>query len=134
MNLKKLRTLIPDYTSGTLATVCNNAPELRSWQLQFITENRIYFATSNLKQVYKEIVDNPNISFSCNVNGLFFRISGTAVFEKNPSIRQLVFNHLDLETHFLYKDVNDNGFTVFYLEHGTIKYSDGFIPFEQSVF
>lgn len=130
MTLEHILELIPNHISGHLSTCVKNKPEVRCFQLQFIKDNKFYFVTSRTKDVYAQIVNNPYIAFFCSTDQHFFRIVGKLHPIVSDTELMDIFNRLDNDAKTLYNSIHDNGFTAFYLEHGSLKFSDGFIQFQ----
>lgn len=126
MNLQEMKALIPNHTVGTFATYANGRSDLRGWQLQFIEDDKVYFCTSNLKNVYRQMQENPNVAFMCHAKDYTFRLSGKANFVTDLNVIQKVYDHTDESVQSIYKYINDNGFTVFYLTDLEAKYAKGF--------
>lgn len=134
MNLEKVKELIPNHTPGYFATISGDKPELRGWQFQLIEGDKVYFVTGNSKNVYKEMQQNPNVSFACSASGYFFRISGKVTFVTDKNIKQKIYDTLTEQVTSMYKNIDDNGFSVFYVSNGEIKYAKGFAPFQSFKF
>lgn len=133
MDFNKMKEIIPSGTMGYFTTSVNNMPDIRGWQLQFIEDGKIYFCTSNQKNIHSQLDQNPACSFMCQVGPQAFRISGTAVFASEEET-QKVYDRLSDDVKKMYPSVDANGFCAFYIEHGTVKYAIGFAPFESFEF
>lgn len=130
MNFNELQSSIPAHTIGYFATVDEqNKADVRGWQLQYIEDGKIYFCTSNSKNVWKQIQSNPSISFICNEKGYTFRIYGDAIHVTDADEIKKVHDAADESVRGIYPTAQSNGFTVFCLEHGKVSYAKGFDPF-----
>ncbi|WP_455537792.1 pyridoxamine 5'-phosphate oxidase family protein [Terrisporobacter sp.] len=130
MNLKELESLIPAHTIGYFATVDEqNRADVRGWQLQSVEDGKIYFCTSNSKNVWKQIQSNPAVSFICNASDYTFRIYGDAIHVTDAVEIKKVHDKADEGVRGIYPTPESNGFTVFCLEHGKVSYAKGFAPF-----
>lgn len=129
MDFNKMSQTIKSDTMGYLATAENGIPDIRAFQLQFIEDGKIYFCTSNKKNMYRQLEKNPACSFICNVGSQTFRIAGNAIFATEDETKK-VYEALNSGAKQLYPTYDSNGFCAFYIEHGTVKYADGFQPFE----
>ena len=134
MNLEELKTLIPIHTPGYFATVDGDKADVRGWQFQLIEDDRVYFCTSNTKAVYRQLQNNPNCAFTCNAGGYAFRISGEAVIVTDKELVSKIHATIDAQVASVYPTPDANGFTVFYLEHGEVKYSNNFMLFDSFTF
>lgn len=134
MNFEEMKNVIPSYIAGYFTTVDGNKPDVRGWQLQCIEDNKIYFCTSNQKNVYKQLQANPECGFICTVGTQTFRIEGKCVFVTDRNEIEKIHAKTTEQVKSLYPTIDDNGFAAFYIEHGTVKYADGFKPFEKFEF
>lgn len=135
MDLKQLGEIMGKYAHGFFATVdANGFPDMRGWEFQFVRDGRLYFTTSNEKDVYRQMAANPKVAFTCDVDGYHVRISGTAVVVDDPAHTARIYAITDPNVQALYPTAESNGFTVFYIEHGTAKVAKGYDPFETFVF
>lgn len=134
MNLEEMKEIIPIHTAGYFATVDGDKPEVRGWQFQLIEDGKIYFCSSNSKDVYHQLESNPNCSFICNAKGYTFRISGQVTMVTDKEVTARIHATLDNQVMATYPTPDTDGFCVFYLEHGEVKYSKNFMPFETYIF
>lgn len=134
MNLEEMKSIIPPHTPGHFATVNGQRADVRGWQFQVIEDGRIYFCTSNKKNVYRQLQSNPNCAFACNAGGYFFRIGGEAVFVTDKELTAKIHVTIDKQVAAVYPTPETNGFTVFYLEHGEVKYSKNSMVYESFIF
>ncbi|SHK14093.1 Uncharacterized protein, pyridoxamine 5'-phosphate oxidase (PNPOx-like) family [Anaerocolumna jejuensis DSM 15929] len=130
MNLEEMKAIIPVHTSGHFATVDGDKADVRGWQYQLIEDGRIYFCTSNKKNVYRQLESNPNCAFTCSAGGYNFRISGKAVMVTDEELTAKIHATIDKQVAAVYPAPDANGFTVFYLEHGEVKYSNNFMTYD----
>ncbi|MDU4802113.1 MAG: pyridoxamine 5'-phosphate oxidase [Clostridium butyricum] len=129
-----MKVVIPIHTSGYFATVEDDKADIRGWQFQFIEDGKIYFCTSNKKDVYQQLQKNPNCAFSCNAGGYAFRIRGKAIMVTDKEVISNIHASIDKNVAEVYPTPEDNGFAVFYLENGEVKYSRNFVSFERFTF
>ncbi len=107
--------------SGTfyLSTVENNMPRVRPFGAVAEYDGKIYICTNNQKNVFKQILVNPNIEISSMVGDKWIRLEGKlvvderieakeAMLESNPSLRSM-YNE------------NDGIFEVLYFTEATAK-------------
>jgi uncharacterized pyridoxamine 5'-phosphate oxidase family protein len=78
---------LKDNAPFYLASIKGNTPKLRPLGLVLDTDGKIYFGVGDQKEVYRQIVDNPNVEIATtNKEGNWIRISGTVVFDENPAL------------------------------------------------
>lgn len=95
-----------------LATVDNGKPRVRPFGTIEIFEDKLYIQTGKSKDVYKQIISNPNVELCAFKDGKWIRLSGELVpddrleakkdmLDKNPSLRGM-YNENDDNTIVLY--------------------------------
>lgn len=123
--------LLPNGSIGIFSTVNEEGfPDGRGWQFQFEENNKFYFATSNIKDVYKEIIANPNVSFtSMEPTGKYtIRIIGKATFVTDTYEKEKAFAKLDNGVKNIFKSCNNPNLEIFYVSNGELKLAQGFNP------
>jgi len=98
-----------------LATVEGDVPKVRPFGFVMNYQEKLYFCTSNQKNVYKQLKANPNFEVSTtSKEGDWLRLKGKAVFDINKQSKQAA---LDVAP-FLSKlySVDDPNFETFYIE------------------
>ena len=101
-----------------LATVDGSDPKVRPFGFIMEFQNKIYFCTSNDKDVYKQLRANPKFEV-CTVdkNNRWIRLKGKAVFDNNLDAKKKVFEMLPIARE-IYKDTSNPILEVFYLIEG----------------
>ena len=99
-----------------LGTVDGDKPRVRPFGTSEIFEDKLYIQTGKKKEVYKQILANPNVEICAFKDGKWIRIEGKLVpddrveakkdmLDKNPNLRGM-YNE------------NDDNTIVLYFEHG----------------
>lgn len=91
---------------GVFATQEGNKPRTRVFQFLFADGNKVYFCTNSEKPVYKQLQENPNVSFCSftqdfspvlSVNGKVFFVEDVSLkkraLDENPSIKGIYQTH-----------------------------------------
>lgn len=130
MTLENVLEILPAGTPGYFATTNGDQLELRGWQYQFTEDNKFFFVTANTKDVYKQMLANPQVAFAGTANEYNFRISGKAVFVTDSAKIEKYFTKLSEGVQGMYKDAKNPVLAIFYLESGEVKVSKGYAPFE----
>lgn len=131
MTLSEIKELITPPVTVVFSTIDKSGhPDLRALTLHYIDDTGMYFVTSNTKNFYKQLQENPYVSFACEVKEIFFRISGKIEFIEDDIRKQEIYNDLHPILKSIYPSIYDRGFTLLCLPSGIFKYSDGFMPFE----
>ena len=95
-----------------LATVEGDKPKVRPFGTAEIFENHLYIQTGKKKDVYKQIIANPNVEICAFKDGRWIRVSGRLIpderveakkdmLDKNPNLRGM-YNENDDNTIVLY--------------------------------
>lgn len=100
-----------------LATIGRDSkPKVRPFQFMLEKEGKLFFCTSNQKEVYKEIKLNPYVEFSTtNQNNVWIRISGRIKFSNDLEVKTTIIEHNPL-VKSIYKTPDNPIFEIFYLD------------------
>lgn len=110
--MEEVKNFLKDSGVYYLATIDNNKPKVRPFGTAEIFEDKLYIQTGKKKDVYKQIIANPNVEICAFNNGKWIRIAGKLVaddrieakkdmLDKNPSLRSM-YNEADDNTIVLY--------------------------------
>lgn len=99
-----------------LATTSGDQPHVRPMGFVMEWEGKLAFCTSNQKEMYKQLVANPKVEFSCIDAGYStLRLSGKAVFcTAEASQRKALEAMPTLSNRYA---VGDGKFEIFYLDN-----------------
>lgn len=99
-------------------------PKVRPFQFMLERDGKLFFCTSNQKEVYKEIKNNPNIEL-CTSSPSFawMRLSGTVAFSDDMDIKAAVIEHSPL-VKSIYKSPDNPAFEIFYLKNAKAVIAD----------
>ncbi len=97
-----------------LATMDGDTPRVRAMLLFKADEKGIVFHTANTKDVYKQLMENPNVEICFNSPEMQLRVTGVAARDDDPVLREEIFNHPTRKFLQAWKDNGiDNLMTVF---------------------
>jgi uncharacterized pyridoxamine 5'-phosphate oxidase family protein len=110
--MKEVQEFLKDAGVYYLATVDGNKPKVRPFGTIEIFEDKLYIQTGKSKNVYRQILSNPNVELCAFKDGKWIRLSGELVpddrveakkdmLDKNPSLRGM-YNENDDNTIVLY--------------------------------
>ena len=110
--MEEVRDFLKEAGVYFLATVDGGKPKVRPFGTAEIFENKLYIQTGKSKDVYKQIVANPNVEICAFKEDKWIRISGELVaddrieakkdmLDKNPSLRGM-YSEIDDNTIVLY--------------------------------
>jgi len=101
-----------------LATIDGTIPKIRPFGIAVDYDEKIYFFTSNKKDVYKQLIENPAFEISATASdGNWIRIKGKAVFENNLDVKKKAFDVLPRLAD-IYQTHNNPSFVTFYISEG----------------
>jgi len=119
MNLQDILNFLDENAPNTfLATLgtCGN-PRLRPFHSPLLYEGKIYFCTSNEKNLYKHIQKHSGIELcSCAKDMTFLRLRGEAIFEDNLEVKRMMFEKFPITKHH-FEFAENPKFAVFYLQN-----------------
>lgn len=100
-----------------LATVDNGKPRVRPFGTIDLFEGKLYIQTGKVKDVSKQLAQNPNIELCAFADGTWLRVSATAVEDDRlePKIHMLD-EHPSLKSMY---SADDGNTQVFFLENAT---------------
>ncbi len=82
-----------NHVEGVLATVDGNRPCLRAFQIMKQEDTTLYFATSERKEVYRQLRQNPKVEFLVMYDRVSVRCSGSADFDVADSNKRWIYDH-----------------------------------------
>jgi|GEM_PF-312176 len=108
-----------------VATIENGKPIQRPFGAIMWYEKKLYIVTSNTKNVYKQIIANPNISLCASESqGLrrWVRISGIAKKDDNRKAKkEMLTQNPILSKH--YESADDKSMAIFYIDKPTVEFN-----------
>lgn len=101
-----------------LATVgMDGKPKVRPFRFMLEEDDRLWFCTSNRKDVYNELKNHPFVELSvASPEEAWLRLSGQAVFENNLTVKQKILEANE-SVRTQYRTADNPVFEVFYLDH-----------------
>lgn len=106
-----------------LATVDGNLPKVRPFGFVMKYDGKLYFGTSNEKDVYKQLKANPQMEISAtSQTGEWLRLKGKAVFNTTKEIKEAALEALPMLKNRYSAD--DKLFELFYIAEAAATFSD----------
>ena len=81
------------HVEVAFATCEGNRPKIRVFQIMKMEGTDLYFATSPVKEVYKQLQDNPFIEILSREGQVSVRCVGKAVFEVGDETKKWIYEH-----------------------------------------
>ncbi len=89
-----------------LATVDGEEARVRPINSVIDHNGKIYFETSNKKQMYQQMLKNPNVAVTGMADGKWIRITGKAVMDETDEMKQVMFDALpDLKSVYTFEEL-----------------------------
>lgn len=121
--MDEVLTFLLDNQPFYIANVDGTIPKVRPFGFAMNFEGKLYFGTSNQKQVYKQLQANPNIEISTtSKTGQWLRLNGKAVFNTSRKTKQAALEAMPLLKKMY--SVDDSIFELFYIEEGEATFAD----------
>lgn len=121
-----VREFIENNPVFTLANIgLDGLPKIRPMITLGIHNGTVWFAVTENKSIYKELLNNSNLEL-CSVRlSRWIRIKGKAVFESDDVLADDIIDQSDImETFYRYKHEQDENVRVFYVDIETGTLSD----------
>jgi len=116
--MNEILKFITDAKTFYIATVDGDKPKVRPFGLIVEHEGKLYFCTNNQKDVYKQLVSNPNFEVSTmSESGQWIRLQGKAVFDGNTAVKAKAFEIMPMLAN-MYNSPDNPIFEVFYISEG----------------
>lgn len=98
-----------------LATVEGNKPRVRPFSFCMKRNGRLYFCTTNTKEIYKQLVQNPEIEISdLAQDGSWLRIRGRIAFDESKEAKEQAFKEAPQLLSIYPKGADEPTFITFY--------------------
>ncbi|MCS5421139.1 MULTISPECIES: pyridoxamine 5'-phosphate oxidase family protein [Psychrilyobacter] len=99
-----------------LATVEKGEPRVRPFDFMYGEGNRFYFCTNNQKEVYNQLMVNPNVELSVMNNKMeWARLRGKTVFLDNITVKEKILEISPI-VKSIYKTADNPALECFYIE------------------
>jgi len=91
--IEKALEFLNDHAEGVLATVDGDRPRLRAFQIMRREGTDLFFATSERKEVCRQLRQNRHAEFLVMHGGVSVRCSGQAVFDVDDNTKRWIYDH-----------------------------------------
>lgn len=93
----------------------------RSKSRPMMVDGQEYFGTGAFKEVYRQMVTNPNVQIVGCKGAEWIRISGTAVFDEDPALFDKAVETMQFLKN-LYNEENGRKMGIFHPENGNAQF------------
>ena len=119
--MDKVLKFLKDAETYYLATVEGDQPRVRSFGTAHVFEGKLYIQTGKVKDVSKQLHQNPKAEICAFKNGEWLRVSGKLIEDDRNEARQSMLDaYPSLQK--MYK-ADDGNTEVFYFENATAIFS-----------
>ena len=119
--MDKVLKFLKDAETYYLATVEGDQPRVRPFGTAHVFEGKLYIQTGKVKDVSKQLHQNPKAEICAFKNGEWLRVSGKLIEDDRNEARQSMLDaYPSLQK--MYK-VDDGNTEVFYFENATAIFS-----------
>lgn len=119
--MDKVLKFLKDAETYYLATVEGDQPRVRPFGTAHVFEGKLYIQTGKVKDVSKQLHQNPKAEICAFKNGEWLRVSGKLIEDDRNEARQSMLDaYPSLQK--MYK-ADDGNTKVFYLENATAIFS-----------
>jgi uncharacterized pyridoxamine 5'-phosphate oxidase family protein len=112
MNINDVANYLTESKMFFLATIEGNVPKVRPFGAAVVIKDKLYFATNNTKEVYKQMIANPVVEVAAAFGADWLRIHGTVKRDDSREARELFLIAHPLSMY----SADDGIFEVFYFE------------------
>lgn len=121
--MNKITEFLKQAQTFYLATTDGNKPKLRPFGAVSEFEGKTYIVTSNTKNVYKQMLKNPNISICACMGRKWVRVEGQAKRDPRAEAKQqMLKDNPMLSKH--YASVGDTSMEVFYIDNMKAEFNE----------
>lgn len=122
--MKEVVNFLKENSTGYFATVEDGKPKVRPFQFMLEESGKLFFCTSNEKEVYKQLMVNPCFEFSSSSPQFaWLRLSGKARFSNDVRIKEKILEISPL-VKSIYKTADNPIFEIFSVEEATAVLAD----------
>ena len=119
--MDKVLKFLKDAETYYLATVEGDQPKVRPFETAHVFEGKLYIQTGKVKDVSKQLHQNPKAEICAFKNGEWLRVSGKLIEDDRNEARQSMLDaYPSLQK--MYK-ADDGNTEVFYFENATAIFS-----------
>lgn len=112
--MSKVVDFLNEAKTYYIATVEDDQPRVRPFGATVEYNGKVYLATNNQKNVFKQLVNNPKIEISGMAKGKWIRITGNAVVDETMEAKKAMLDANPVLKNMY--SIDDVVFAVFYID------------------
>lgn len=116
--MQTYKDILMTNQNGVLATSDEGKIKTRVFQVLFVKDKKVYFCTNSEKDVYKQLMNNPEVSFCCFGSDFnpVLSVNGLVVFEEDRELKKRALNNENPYIKAQYETVDNPIFKLFYID------------------
>ena len=119
--MERVEKFLKDANVYYLATMEGDQPRVRPFGTAHIFEGKLYIQTGNVKEVYKQIKENPKAEICACMKDQWLRVSGELMEDDRREARQsMLDDYPSLQSMY---SADDGNTAVFYFRNATAVFS-----------
>lgn len=119
--MKRVEKFLKDADVYYLATMEGDQPRVRPFGTAHIFEGKLYIQTGKVKEVYKQLKENPKAEICACMKDQWLRISGELIEDDRREARQsMLDDYPSLQSMY---SADDGNTAVFYFQNATAVFS-----------
>ena len=119
--MERVEKFLKDVDVYYLATMEGDQPRVRPFGTAHIFEGKLYIQTGKVKEVYKQLKENPKAEICACMKDQWLRVSGELIEDDRREARQSMLDvYPSLQSMY---SVDDGNTAVFYFQNATAVFS-----------
>lgn len=91
--LQKALDFLREHNEIAFATCEGNLPKIRVFQIMKQEGLKLYFATSPMKAVHRQLMENPNVEILASADKISVRCTGMVNFDVPDDVKRWIFDN-----------------------------------------
>ena len=120
--MKEVYDFLKECGTYYLATIDNDTPRVRPFGTINIFEDKLYIQTGKSKDVYKQIISNPNVEICAFNNGKWIRVNGKLIPDDRREAKKDMLDKYP-ELRGMYNEDDDNTIVLYFESFKAVIYS-----------
>ena len=119
--MERVEKFLKDANVYYLATMEGDQPRVRPFGTAHIFEGKLYIQTGKVKEVYRQLKENPKAEICACMQDQWLRVSGELIEDDRREARQsMLDNYPSLQSMY---SADDGNTAVFYFQNATAVFS-----------
>lgn len=120
-NLEKVLQFLDEVGTYYLATVEGDQPRVRPFGTALVYNDKLYIQTGKVKNISKQLKENPKAEICAFKDGKWVRITGNLVEDDTREVKTLMLEKMPVLRHMYNED--DGNMQMLYFEHAKVVFA-----------